>query len=699
MKLLSDLNRQGIGRQGFYWVSAFLLLVTLPHFPSLPFWVSGLALVAACARLPAIRQSKGLQKVVTVLVLGALAAILVLVFDSWFSGDAIRAFFIVVLVLKWSEAKNRRDYLGLVFALCILAGLGVLYQATLWGVLYLFVVVFAFLLVLLSLHQTSSDSHAAWRNASRLFLPALPIMALLFLIFPRMNGPLWDMGIAFGLPLSVMLDQNKDERGIEKTLKPGQIKRIKESDDTVLVAEFLGKVPYISRLYWRGPVYWDFNGEQWTIAKGWNNRSKLLRKAYKSTTAIEEQMRIKTNPVRYNLRLLPHGERWMYALDIPAQTAPESFVSDDFQLLSIRKTAMEAKMQLSAYLDYSAGLKLTDKQRRRALAWPAGSNPRLKALGQELKQKGLSAGDLSSDVLGLFSQGGYQLGDAPLSEPTNQSLDHFFFDSRSGDTQQLAGSYVMLMRAAGVPARLVAGYRGGSIIALTDFVIVKQQNAHVWAEIWQTEGGWVRVEAKDAVVAPKVQGDAAADRKPKPKLAEKIVTAKVDNQTVDKIKNTAKRTSTKSTGSGDWLSDWQKSIQKIFSGLQKWVINYNPERQSELLQGKKQERLQIGELLLTGLLLSLSMVACYFLAMTFLTHRKRDSVNNAYEQFCHYFSKRGVEREQWECPRDYGQRLSSQFPDYDGAINTVIKSYIDTRYGQQEKQQFVRQVKRFLAMM
>ncbi len=701
MKLLIDVNKQYISRQSLFLVSAFFVLVVLPHLPSLPFWITGLALLASCGRLTFIRQKDWLQKSFTLLLIGSLLSVLIFVFDSWFSGDAIRSFFIVVLALKWAEAKNRRDYLSLVFAACILAGLGVLYQATLWGILYLFAVIFALLLVLLSLHQAGCENGSLWRSASRLFIPALPIMLLLFLIFPRLNGPLWDMGIAFGLPLSVMLDQNKNEPGIEKTLRPGQIKRIKESDDTVLVAEFFGKVPYVSRLYWRGPVYWDFDGEQWSIPKGWNNRSQLLRTAYKSKDAVARQMRIKTPIVRYNLRLLPHGERWMYALDIPATNAPESFVSADFQLLSIRKSAMEAKMQLSAYLDYSAGLKLSEKQRQRALAWPENSNPRLKKLGEELKQQGMDSSDLSSHILGLFAQGDFQLGESVMPEIAEHSLDHFFFDNKIGDSQQLAGSFVMLMRAAGVPARLVAGYRGGSIIALTDFVIVKKQNVHVWAEIWQTDGGWVRVEAKDVVVAPKVQGDIKLVQEIITKIVDKIavISNAPESRQVKKVPATKQASHDKNN---NWLNNWQQNLQNLFSGLEKWVINYNPERQSELLQSKKQERLQIGELLLTGLLLSLLMAVCYFAFIWFLAYRRRDPVTDAFEQFCRHFAKQGIERASWECPRDYGKRLNSTYPKISEAIDTVIASYITTRYTQtdtQQQKQFVQLVKRFLAML
>jgi len=703
MRPLSNPSSKRVSQQNFNGLTVLLLLAVLPHLPSFPLFLSGFCVFAAAGFLPFIRNNKIIQKLFTLLVVVALLLSLYFSFGNLLSGDAIRSFFIVVLVLKWTEAKTRRDALGLAFASCLLAALGVLYQSPFWGMLYLFVVVFALIVVIMSIQQVSSTKHRLLRKSSRLLPPALPIMVLLFLIFPRLNGPLWDLGIALGLPLSVMLDQNKDQRGIEKTLKPGQIKRIKQSDDTVLVAEFLAKVPYVSRLYWRGPVYWDFDGQQWAIAKDWNNRSKLLRTAYKSSAAIAQQMRINTPATEYNLRLLAHGERWMYALDIPTMTAPESFVSADFQLLSIRKTVREVNMRLSAYLDYSVGLVLSDQQRARALAWPEGSNPRLKELGLELKQHGLNSADLSSHVLGLFAQGDYQLNDNALAEPATQSLDQFFFDSKTGDVQQLASSFVMLMRAAGIPSRLVAGYRGGSIIALSDFVIVKKKNAHVWAEIWQTAGGWVRVEAKDAVVKPKVQSGAGVAEKPKTKPIEKIAAKTLDQQTLTTApKKTVKQAAQPSQEADDWLVNWQKRLQGVFSSLQKWVLNYNPQRQSELLQTEQRERLKVSELLLTGLLLSVLLAACYLLLIFCLTYKNKDPVNDAFEQFCRYYAKRGLVRASWECPSYYATRLTQQFPQHAPAISTLVKNYLDLRYGPTERYQqreFVRQIKRFLAMI
>jgi transglutaminase-like putative cysteine protease len=703
MKRLSEISKQQISRQSFLWISAFCLLVVLPHLYSLPFWVIVLALLAACGRLPFIQQKARIQIIFIFSIVGILLASLIYFFDDWFSGDALRSFFIIVVILKWAEAKSYKEYIGLVFVACVLAGLGVLYQSVLWGMLYSFLMIFALLLVLLTLHQTQIETLYLWRTASRLFLSALPIMILLFFIFPRLNGPLWELGLAFGLPLSVMLDQNTEEQGIENTLRPGQIKRIKKSDDTVLVAEFFGKVPYVSRLYWRGPVYWDFDGKQWSLPEGWNNRGKLLKAAYKTKDAIARQMRKMSNPVRYNLRLLPHGQRWMYALDIPATTAPESFISSDFQLLSIRKTAMEAKLELSAYLDYSVGLELTDKQRERALAWPENSNLRLKKLGEELKQQGMNSRDLSSHILGLFAKGNFQITDNVTPETGRHSLDEFFFEQRKGDIQQLAATVVMLMRAAGVPARLVTGYRGGSIIALTNFVIVKKQNAHVWAEIWQTEGGWVRIEAKDAIVAPKIRGNIKVSQAASSKIAKRTVV--IASEPALQLEQEKKATTKKQINKGErqnWLNDWQQTLIKLFSGLEKWVINYNPERQNELLKSKKQEQLHIDELLLKGVLLSILMAVCYFAIMTLLAIKQRNPVTEAFEKFCRYFAKQGVERASWECPRDYSQRLSTAFPDISGAINTVVEGYIAARYSHsdiQQQKQFVRQVKRFLAML
>ena len=271
-------------------------------------------------------------------------------------------------------------------------------------------------------------------------------------------------------------------------------------------------MPFKSSLYWRGPVFWDFDGVNWTLPEDWDNRTRLLGRAIRSKVALDRELRWKSRPVRYTLRVMPNGGRWLYGLDVPAAPAPEAFISDEFQLLSIRKIDdQEPKFPMVAYLEYRIGSKLTDEQRARGLAWPEETNPRLRALGQELAAKYHETDEIVLQAFNLLATGGYQFDPGTMIPPGPDMLDRYFFDVKKGGAEYLAGSFAMLMRAAGAPSRLVSGYRGGTIVALTNFVIVKRADAHAWVEIWKDGEGWSRVEPKDIVLPPEKKTTLAQD--------------------------------------------------------------------------------------------------------------------------------------------------------------------------------------------
>ncbi len=678
------------------WVLFTLLLSSVPSLFHLPGWVTVISLLGG--GLHYARWAEGTYgKLASALLLAAIAVGIHFSFDSWFSGDAVLSFFIGIVFLKWGESRTRRDYLLLMFAAVILAAVGSLYWESLLNLLHMFVVVLALTISLLII--SAGDQILRWklivRRTLELYLLAIPIMVLLFLTFPRIPGPLWDIGLAFGLPVKALMEKNQSGFGGVKVLKPGGIHRLSQDNGNVLVAQFQGAVPYKNRLYWRGPVFWDYDGDNWHLPEGWDNRGKLLKRAIRSKQRLERELRWNRHPVRYSLRVMPNGGRWLFGLEVPAASAPESFISDEYQLLSIRKIDdHEPKLEMLSYLDYGIGEKLTVEQRKKGLAWPGETNPRLHLFGEQLRKDFEKPEEILFQAYKHLATNNFQFDSAKVLPTGPDVLDRFFFDEKSGGAEYLAGSFVLLLRAAGIPARLVSGFRGGTVIALTNFVIVKQSNAHAWVEAWFDNKGWIRVEPKDIVLPPE---------KPATKENE---TAKQPTPEIQVRQ--AERTQSQTNHSTPSKTNTDMDVQlpkwmDLFGGIQKWVIDYDPDRQVELLKSVGVKNTNWKGLLTSALVGVLLLSGLFFGFWKWQTRRRFDPVISAYQQYCNQLEKIGLSKKANECPRDFLNRLVREHSEYAIGAGDITERYIAIRYGREQSPEavalFQRQVKRFTSMI
>lgn len=692
------------------WVLITLILASLPSFIRLPWWVAAIAVFGAAwhyaGRFIGEQRRRFYGRGLNLLLLAGAIAGIWLSFESWFSGEAVLSFFITVVFLKWSESRTRRDYLLLIFAAVILAAVGALYFESLLNLLHMLVVVFALTLSLIAIHMEGAQPLFLLRRAGLLVLLGMPLMLLLFLTFPRIPGPLWDIGLAFGLPVKALMDRGPGDHGKSTVLRQGGIQRAQQNADNVVVAEFEGAVPFKSQLYWRGPVFYDYDGENWKLPENWDDRNQLMKTAIRSKAQFDRLIHTKDAPLRYTLRVMPNGGRWLYGLDVPGASAPETFISEDLQLLSIRTIDdQEPKLQMLAYLEYSAGNELPPEQRSRALAWPEGSNPRLHALGQQLAKEHKSAEEIILTVYTGLRTSGFNFDPTHIIEPGPELYDRYYFDEKRGGVECLAGATTMLLRAAGIPARLVNGYRGGTIIALTNFVIVKRTDTHAWVEAWQDGKGWGRVEPLDIITPPPDEKRAATKAKETPQSAS-VVEMKPAEQPLEQPKEQAKpdnatikaKPKTSQSDKGWTLPDWAS----IFTKMQKWVINYNPDRQMELLKGVGMSQSNWVDLLISGVSGVALLLGLYGLVAWWRGRKAVDRVGRSWSGFCRRLAKLGLVKGGQECPRDYLARICSQRPELTSAAEDIVGRYIDIRYGNgpdaEAERLFSRQIQRFLSM-
>ena len=516
--------------KGPYSTTGWLLIFALiPHVINLPWLLSGLMLLPL-ALLPLIgakakfaHWSRG-----GIVLLLLLSASLIYFSGNWLNGENAIALLGIVLGLKCLELRQPRDYRVVLLGSLLLLALASLELRAGLAALYLLL---AFIILMMGLLELELSAYLATSEEAKplddplseakarrglfsliqslkLGLLVLPITIILFICMPRIQGPLWDLGLVIGLPIELSIDPEKRQQGIKASLRAGQVSRLKQSDAPVLVAEFKSVVPYKSELYWRGAVFDYYDGNVWRLPAGWDNRSQLLAGAFKQRGAVDQVLSKKSNAVEYEARVSANGSRWLYALDVPTGRSTESFISADLQLLAIRRLDREFNYGQSAWLEYQGGRPITEAQRARYLQLPAQANPELRSWGKALS--GLSTEEVIQSLRVHLAQGNYQITQTPDIEESMTSLDEFFFRRKEGGIEHLAGAAAMALRAAGVPTRLVSGYRGGNLIALTNFIVVRQGNAHVWVEAWQDATGWQRVEALDFVAPPTLENRSRA---------------------------------------------------------------------------------------------------------------------------------------------------------------------------------------------
>ena len=659
-------------RAALPWLLATLLLAIAPALLQLPLWVAPLALVPLALKAWAWRTARPVGP----LWWGGLLALCVVALAATHrqlgAERLVLAAFALVLALKGLETQRRRDALVLLVGACVLAALAAARYPNAVALMLMLLLAPALIACLAAL----AGHPRPLRQAGLLLGLALPPALALFLLVPRIPGPLWDFGLALGLPIGVTLEQGSGGLGSESSFTPGAPRSGGGGDGTALVAEFEGYVPPVSRLYWRGPVLWRFDAREWHAAEGFGNRSRMLAESFRSRERWEAEWRGHGQELAYQLRLAPHGKHWLYALDLPAGPAAESYLTRDYQLLSMTPIREEARYGAVARLDARIGRELAPGQEEAGLQLPAGHNPRLVELGRQLAADNATAPERAVAALDFFVKGGFRYNDRIAAPALPDPYDAFLFDAREGGADMLAASYVLLVRAAGVPARLVAGYRGGRLMALTDYVLVKDSNAHAWAEVWLPDDGWVRFDPTDAV-APQRFAD---KRGPRPAARPAPAQAPASAPTGAGAAARALAGATAPTNAGEAAPEPRERGTDWLAGLDKWVIRYDASRQSDLF-GDGGEPAGGWALLTAGLVASLALLAGAYAGLArWLAWRREDPVRRAWRRVCRELGRGGLPVTPSECPRALAERLA-QRPD--GALTAeLVRCYARLRYGQ-----------------
>jgi transglutaminase-like putative cysteine protease len=629
------------------WLTAAVALVGAPHAQRLPWWLSGLAATLIVWRAYVARAKTRLPpRFVLVTIVVAASAGVYFQYRSLFGRDAGVALLVVMLGLKLLEMNNRRDALLLVFLSYFLVITNFLYSQTIPTALYMLVCVWFITGGMIGINYTRPPKSVfpQLRTSAVLLAQAAPLMLVLFVLFPRVQGPLW------GMPA----EGARASTGLSDTMAPGSVTNVALSDAVAFRVAFKSPMPEAKRLYWRGPVLWDYDGRTWRAPQ-----RRYTRLSYNA----------EDRPVDYTVTLEPSGKPWLFALDLPARLPPRTFATIDFQLVSPRPITTRVRYDMRSYLEYKYGLDAPQENLERALELPEGYNPRTLALARELKARYRSDRAIVDAAYAMFARERfvYTLSPPPLGA---NMVDEFLFDTKAGFCEHYSSAFAVLMRAAGIPALVVTGYLGGEANPIGDYLIVRQADAHAWTEVWLRGSGWVRVDPTAAVSPARIErGISAADA-----TGDLPLFIRSDNAVMRQLRLT-------------WDS--------LANSWNQWVLGYTPERQRALLTRVGLDDATwrtLAALLLAG-------TGAVILAVAFFTLRRLrvsvdDPVLRTWIAFCRKLASKGLARDPAEGPLAYAARIARSRPELASAVHEFVALYVRLRYAGEARTENVAKLKK-----
>lgn len=610
-------------------------LVIAPHALHTQPWIIAAAFLLGLWRYGAARfgwrlPGKALRLVLALLgFLGVFAS-----YRSLGGVEAGSALLILMLALKLTETWRRRDCLLLVLLGYFLVMAELLYEQSILVTLYLIPVTWVLTSVFLELTHTGAQLsfRTAMRFSGRLLLFALPLMLIMFVLFPRVPGPLWGVQTARGEAVS----------GLDDKMAPGSISSLSLSNEVAFRVAFAGEMPPPAARYWRGPVLHHFDGRTWE--QGWT-----VREPGKFTPAGAH--------VEYTVTLEPHERHWLFALELPLSLPDEAFLAYDYELLARRPVRERQRYTIRSTPRYQAGTELDGWQRRRDLQVPEDFNPRTLALAAEWRATLQSDRAIVRRALQMFRTEPFVY---TLQPPLlgRDSMDEFLFETRRGFCEHYASALTLLMRAAGIPARVVTGYQGGDTNPLGDYLIVRQSSAHAWTEVWFDDSGWVRVDPTAAVAPERIEFGLASA------LSEG-----------ESLPGSAFR-------DNPLLLQLELTWDMLNANWNEWILGYGPELQRDLLSfaGFDNPTWEKMAALMTGLLILTTAVIAAWLSWNSRRHRPEPLVR-LYRQFCAKLERVGIVRHSWEGPLDFARRAEKLRPEIATEIRLILQLYSRLRYG------------------
>ncbi len=553
--------------------------------------------------------------------------------------EAGSALLMVMIALKLTEVQRVRDAVFVVVLSYFLLFAGFLYSQEILFVGWMLLVAWSLTGALLAITRNATEASffASMRQSGLYLLQALPFALIVFLLFPRIPGPLWGVPITGANAVS----------GLDDSMTPGSISKLVMSDEIAFRVRFDGAPPPEAERYWRGPTLHFFNGRTWI--QGVFNAQDTQRAANTS------------DPVRYTVMIEPHQRTWLFALTVPVEYPEDARLTRDYLLAARRPVDQRRSYRVVSHLDHVLSPELTALERRWALQMPARANPRARELAEAWRAESTNDREIVARALRMFREQPFRYTLEP-PQLRGDTVDEFLFNTQAGFCEHYASSFTFLMRAAGVPARVVTGYLGGERNAFSDYMEVRQSDAHAWSEVWLPDSGWTRVDPTAAVAPERVERG----------LSEALDRAELPSHLA--------------RGTGDLLLQLEMRWAAINALWFEFFLGFDPQMQKRFLEklGLDDPDWRQMVLIMTALL-----AIGGFLLWAWLVWRHRPQASDPALRMYRHLQRRLAPRlgppRLHEGPTDLLARVTHDAPELAPAVKAFITQYVRVRYLPEEE--------------
>jgi len=635
-----------IPRRPLLWLAAALLFTLPPMFGQLTGWAPSFFLLALALKFWMEPRGYRLRSFVLKVILAAITVGAIFLSYGTLKGVEPAISLLAVLVsLKILEAHTAREFQVVVLMAWVLCLCGFLLSQDVAIALCLFVAFALLIAALIQFHRGASPG-AFWlplATTAKLLAQAAPLIVLLFFLFPRIDSGfrLW------------IADPHLASTGISDRLSPGGIAALANSTNVAFRAEFPdSRTGPPGPMYWRGLVMWHCDGMEWRAPNLPASISDLSRRYPASDKAI-----------RQRITIAPHGARWMFALDRPIESPSRAVLARGNYVYSfqpIRKPRRYEVVSSTQPLEQE----LDDNEGRHALQLPASISPKVRELAASFAAPGSEPRAVVTRALQFFRTQGFRYSLTP-GEYDNNDMEEFLFRRRAGFCGHYAASFALLMRLAGIPARVVVGYLGGEYNDLGGFFLVRQADAHAWCEVWLPASGWTRIDPT-AVVAP---GRASEDLSSF--LASRVASGEMATNRTGFVTRLARLA---------LLNPIRSAWEALNYQWDTRVMGFDADVQDVFLTSLGLTNRGPVPLLLQVLVVIAAVLFMYAGWMRLRARPRADRIQMLYERFCHKLARVGVQRDPWEGPSDFAIRAAKLLPNESKRLRRITETYIGLRY-------------------
>jgi len=642
-------------RNSLVWMLFAQAALILPHVQHLPAWLLFAWSLVVLWRIQIFRGIWGMPSTLIKAALVGLSGLgIKLAYGTLLGIDPMVGLLITAFLLKLLEMHTRRDALVVIFLGFFVASTQFLYDQTIFGSLYGLLTILLLVITLLSVNQAQvkpSFSGTGMRG-TKLFLQSLPLMFLLFAIMPRL-GALW----------SVPQQRSAAQTGVSDSMSPGDFTNLTRSGKLAFRVSFEGEVPARRDLYWRGLVFSEFDGRTWSPSSQWLYLDgAAINWQNQKPFAWRNNLEISPNASQFNYSVVLEATQqpWLYLLGMPNDIPQKAGLSRPHTLVSKGPVRQRRQYYLSTAIDYKLERELSQRQRGLETALPKKLNPETRRRAELWQRESNSTAELIDRLLKHYhDRFVYTLKTPDMGRHT---VDEFLWGTQRGFCEHFASSFVFFMRAAGIPARVVAGYQGGELSPAGDYLLVHHFDAHAWAEVWLPDQGWVRVDPT-ASVAP-----------------ERIEQGLSDALSDDDSDLVAGPLSLIYYRNIDILNKLRLQWDSLNYHWYQRVVGYDDEQQTDFfrdwLGGEDPWRVALA--LIGGAAAVLGSLALW---VWYGSRRVLDPVTRAYYSMQRRLEREGLTRGRGEAPRDFTARVKQTRPDLAAQVTTISQLYEKVMYG------------------